>query len=102
VSVFADGRWRDAGIDIDLDDEFGLRNDTALSGRGAWFTACITVDAGGEVDVHFDYETCPAMDADISPADVADELHDWPRDPQWIPAWCTELLNAVDGVKRHP
>lgn len=73
----------------------GLREAFAQPGRGAWFTAVLTVTPEGRMSFDFDYDNEPAWHA---PKSVGHYLEEWeahPRSPECTPAWLAERLEQA-------
>jgi hypothetical protein len=88
-------------LEYELPDQaaFDLRNATALPAIGAWFRASLIVTAEKEVTTDFDYTVRPVFkDIVITPTDIADELHVWPRSTKNCPVWLQEEMHTFGVV----
>ncbi|WP_020575637.1 immunity protein YezG family protein [Actinopolymorpha alba] len=64
-----------------------LREVTYEPGKGAWFTATFRMDATGRFSVDFDYDSKPDLRPEPLDETWLDDLEQYPRDPELIPAW---------------
>lgn len=68
------------------------------SGAGTWYSMEYTIDivdgrANGSTS--FNYEDMPAWDMTPVPLTFVEDLQEFPRDPQHIPAWLTEQIELA-------
>ncbi|HEY8454518.1 MAG TPA: immunity protein YezG family protein [Actinopolymorphaceae bacterium] len=69
-----------------------LREATYAPNQGAWYTAELTLDREGNLEVNFDYDNKP----NLPPAGDEDYLEDlarYPREPDAIPSWMPQRTN---------
>lgn len=76
-----------------------LRDVMYWPGVGTWLSMELTVartGGKGKVDVRFDYDGRPDWTDPPNPTLYAKELHKYPRDPEHIPDWLRERIEAPE------
>ncbi len=86
-------------LDLDPDDDFAfgmrdLRAATYQDGKGAWFTAEISVTGEGRFEARYDYDSRPEFSIELVPSTFADDLQRFPRAEQHQPQWLKDELAA--------
>ncbi|GAA1863355.1 hypothetical protein [Myceligenerans crystallogenes] len=74
-----------------------LRDVMYWPGAGTWLSMELTVSRTSgkdQADARFNYDDRPAWTDAPAPALYSKELHRYPRDPDHIPAWLRDQLNA--------
>ena len=99
VAVLSDGSYADLGSPaLDLYDALSeLRQLTHQPGRGAWYTAVVTVTYSGSIDLDLDHDSEPQWDVDVVPESYVEDLEMFPRDEEHRPAWLREKLRLAGG-----
>ena len=72
-----------------------LRRLTYQSGKGAWYTAVVTVTPSGSISFDLDYDSEPQWDVDVVPETYVEDLEMYPRDEEHRPAWLREKLRLA-------
>lgn len=78
-----------------------LRKAFAHPEKGTWFTAVCTITPEGRMSFDFDYDNEPTW---TTPTDVGHYLEEWeqyPRSPQFTPAWLAERLEQARAAAGH-
>ncbi|WP_433158251.1 hypothetical protein [Kribbella sp. CA-247076] len=71
-----------------LEDRFEtLRLQMYQPGKGAWLTARVAITPDGHFTTDFDYESEPAWSIPVDDTIYTTDLTEFPREPQYIPAW---------------
>jgi len=78
-----------------LDLGVALRDATARTDHGAWFTAWVVIAHGTAVSVEFDHATPPPIDPPPPPGCYAEDLARYPRSPDHVPPWLQEHLRLA-------
>lgn len=87
------GRWSTA---MDVGEAmYELRRLTYQPGKGAWYTAVVTVTSSGSISFDFDYDGEPEWDIEVVPESYVEDLEMFPRDEEHRPAWLREKLELA-------
>ncbi|NCT91016.1 hypothetical protein GXB85_08660 [Cellulomonas sp. APG4] len=73
----------------------GLRAALAQPGKGAWFTAVLTLTPEGRMSFDFDYDSEPAWQPSKAVGHYLEEWEEFPRAPEHTPAWLAERLEQA-------
>jgi hypothetical protein len=77
-------------------DELFVRLRSAMAraqpGKGAWFTAHVTVDSNGTFKFDFNYDRKPDFADELDEKRYRDDLRDFPRSPECIPEWLRVMV----------
>ncbi len=76
-----------------------LRTLTYRPGRGAWFSARVSMNPPGAIFYNYNYDHEPRLTPPMTAADYAEDLKVFPREPEHIPAWLREKL--ASGEERN-
>ncbi|KZB87585.1 hypothetical protein [Amycolatopsis regifaucium] len=69
-------------------------------GRGAWFSARISMNPPGAIFYDYNYDYEPVLTPPMEPEHYVEDLKKFPRDPEHIPAWLSEKLAAANDKER--
>ena len=69
-----------------------LRRAYAHPEKGTWFTAVCTITPEGKMSFDFDYDNEPAWTTPTYVGHYLEEWEQYPRSPQYTPAWLAERL----------
>lgn len=83
------GRWYANQVPaVIVSEAISIRAAMAQPGGGAWTKAKLAMNASDyRLITDFDYDSQPTLDPPYTPADCAEELRLFPRQPGAIPAW---------------
>lgn len=65
---------------------------TFVPGKGAWYTALVTVERTGKVSLNFDRDSEPRWANPVPASMFAEDLARYPRDEEHTPAWLRERV----------
>ncbi|MDX3190907.1 hypothetical protein PV458_21060 [Streptomyces sp. MN03-5084-2B] len=77
-----------------------LRMLTYQPGRGAWFSARVSMNPPGSIFYNYNYDYEPRLTPPMKPEDYAEDLKMFPREPEHIPDWLREKLAAANGEEQ--
>ncbi len=78
-----------------------LRTLTYRPGRGAWFSARVSLNPPAAIFYNYNYDHEPRLTPPMSAADYAEDLKMFPREPEHIPGWLREKLASAHGEERN-
>lgn len=89
-------------VDLRSDDDFtfgfrNLRKAMYQEGKGAWYTADVTVTGQGKFHAEYDYDGKPRFSVPLASATYVEDLERFPRDVENQPQWLREELSAADS-----
>ncbi|MFD0692098.1 immunity protein YezG family protein [Actinomadura fibrosa] len=88
--------------ECDLDEIFDeLRAMMYERGKGAWFTVEFRLSRSGRFSIDYDFDNEPEWAAPVVPESYVEDLERFPREPENIPAWLQEKLDAVESSRRE-
>lgn len=73
-----------------------LRDDMYEPTRGAWLSAVFVIHRHRSPETTFNYNEKPDWSPELDPAQWAQDLKAYPRDPQQIPPWLREIVDSVE------
>ncbi len=70
-------------------------------GRGAWFSARISMNPPGAIFYNCNFDHEPRLTPPISGENYAEDLKIFPREPEHIPDWLQERLAPASGEEQN-
>jgi hypothetical protein len=78
-----------------------LRTELYQPGRGTWFSARLTVEAGGRPEFSFNFDEDPNWWPALHPTAFSRDLAAFPREDEHVPPWLRELLDSGDRLEHE-